>query len=75
MRDPYRNVKDEVYVPMTYTIGSLVDKKHHSALVFRAKQSFFVKNLSDGVSHIGEAFKDLAESISKASKKMGHSDV
>ena len=32
MRDPYRNVKDREYRPMTYTIGSVVSKDQKSAI-------------------------------------------
>lgn len=70
MRDPYRNVKDEEYRPMTYTIGSIVTKDQKSAIIFRSKQASLTKaakGISEGISRMGAAFKEATAAIVKVS--------
>lgn len=43
MRDPYSNVKDKEYCPLSYTIGSIVTKDQKSAIIFRSKQASLTK--------------------------------
>uniref|UniRef100_A0AAU8GR06 Uncharacterized protein n=1 Tax=Gordonia phage Petito TaxID=3158876 RepID=A0AAU8GR06_9CAUD len=70
MRDPYRNVKDEEYRPMTYTIGSLVSNDQRSVLIFRSKQTSLAKaakGISEGLTRLGDTFKDVTAAIVKVS--------
>ncbi|QGJ88031.1 hypothetical protein SEA_AVAZAK_51 [Gordonia phage Avazak] len=69
MRDPYRNVYGE-YTPMTYTIGSRMGKGQKSLLVLRSNQASFskaAKNFTDGITRMGETFKEVTAAIVKAS--------
>lgn len=66
MRDPYRNVKDDVYVPLTYSIGSIVGPQRKRELELQASFGVVVaasSKIADGFHKMGKAFQDAVGKI------------
>lgn len=70
MRDPYRNVKDEEYRPLTYSIGSTVRPAKHLVLTGKATGTVVTKaseKIVDSVTKIGKSWQAMVDSMPKPS--------
>lgn len=59
MRDPYRGVYGD-YKPLTYSIGSVVEAKHHKSMLYKANAKVITtaaESFKEGIMKIGNAFQ------------------
>ncbi|QPL14697.1 hypothetical protein SEA_SCHWARTZ33_52 [Gordonia phage Schwartz33] len=69
MRDPYANVKDAEYNPLTYTIASIVSPQDKSKMVVASHMTSTKKAVGkvvEGLNKIDQSFRKVAAAIPKA---------
>lgn len=68
MRDPYRNVKDEEYQPLTYSIGSTVRPMKKTQMTMRSAETVVVKaseKIVESVTKIGKSWQSVVAAVPK----------